>query len=67
MEKIDGKREKKRGSDEEKVRKGKQVKEERGQQARKQNSQRAKGELEEESLVTKKVFKFMKEFEMELW
>ena len=30
MKKMDGKREKKRGSDEGKVRKGKQVKEERG-------------------------------------
>ena len=42
MEKGDGKRKKKWGSDEEKVRKGKQV-EERGQQARKQKKSRSKG------------------------
>ena len=43
MEKRDGKREKKRGSDEEKVRKRKQVMEERGYQARKQKKSKRKG------------------------
>ena len=40
---MDGRSEKKWGSDEEKVRKGKQVKEERGQQARKQKKSKSKG------------------------
>ena len=68
MEKRDGKRERENGA----AMKKKWEKENKSRRkgASKQGnkrSQRAKGELEEESSVTKKVFKFMKEFEMELW
>ena len=66
MEKRDGKREKKWGSDEEKVRKGKQVKEGRGQQERKQNKSMIKGRTRGRKFGNQEVFKFMKEFEMEL-
>ena len=59
MKKRDGKREKKRGSDEEKVRKANKSRRKGASKQGNKRSQGAKGELEEGRLVTKKIFKFM--------